>query len=124
MASEESKYTDAGRPAYVRFLLLLLGEVIAGLFLYATFTFMPTAVQMVIALTSLMIVRYDNIFRPKKNKSLGSMLCGITAFLSFFCWVAWRITHQNENFWIRLGLVGVCLTAALIILERRADASD
>ena len=95
---------NTGRPAYLRFLLLL------------------PAVQMVIAFMGFVIVQIDIIFCPKKNKSLASLLCGITAFLSFFCWVAWRVTHQNENFWFRLGLVGGCLAAALIVLEWRADA--
>jgi hypothetical protein len=122
MASQELKELNAGRPAYVRFLLLLLGEAIAGLFLYATFTSVPSAVRTVIGLTVFVIVQIDIIFRPRKNKSLASLLCGITASLSFLCWVAWRITHENENFWLRLGLVGGCLTATLIVLEWRADA--
>jgi hypothetical protein len=42
-----SESLNSGRPTYERFLLLLLGEVIVGFFLYGTFTFMPTAVQMV-----------------------------------------------------------------------------
>ena len=118
MASEES---NTGRPVYLRFLLLLVGEAIAGLILYATFPFMPSGVKLVIVVTVFVIVQIDIIFRPKKNKSLASLLCGITASLSFLCWVAWRITHENENFWLRLGLVGGCLAAALIVLEWRAD---
>ena len=33
---------NSGRPTYERFLLLLLGEAVAGVFLYAVFTFIPT----------------------------------------------------------------------------------
>jgi Ca2+/Na+ antiporter len=109
---------SAGRPAYVRFLLLLLGEAIAGVILYAVFTFMPTAAQIAITLTAWAVIVND-IFDPKKNKSLGSLLCGITAIPAFSCFVAWRITH--EDVWSRLMLVGLCLMAALIFLDRRED---
>jgi hypothetical protein len=116
IASEDS---NDDRPAYVRFLILLLGEAIAGVFLYALFTFIPMAVQMVIVLAGFVIVQIDIIFYPRKNKSLASLLCGITGILALFCYVAWKITH--EDFLTRLGLVGGCLMAALIILDRRAD---
>jgi uncharacterized membrane protein len=111
---------NAGRSVYVRFLLLLVGEAIAGLFLYATFTFMPMFVQILIVLTGVVILHNDIIFHPKKNKSLAALLCGITAIPTSSCYVAWRTTHGDV--WERLGLVGVCLMAALIFLDRRADA--
>jgi hypothetical protein len=117
MASED---LSEGRPAYVRFLLLLLGEVIAGLFLYATLTFMPLLVQIVIALIGLVILQNDILFHPKKNRSLASLLCGITAIPAFSCYIAWRVTHGEV--WERLILVGGSLMAALIFLDRRADA--
>jgi hypothetical protein len=109
---------NSGRPTYERFLLLLLGEAVAGVFLYAVFTFMPTAVQMVITLISWAIIANDNI-DPKKNKSLGSLLCGITAIPVVYCCVAWRVTH--EDVWSRLMLTGGCLMGALIFFDRRAD---
>jgi ABC-type sugar transport system permease subunit len=118
-----SENLNGGRPAYSaykRFLLLLLGEAIAGFFLYGIFTFMPMAVQMVITLTSWVVIMNDNIFHPQKNRSLGSLLCGITAIPVFSCFVAWRITH--EDVWSRLMLVGGCLMAALIFSDRRQDA--
>jgi hypothetical protein len=116
MASEE---LSNARPAYVRFLLLLLGEAVAGVFLYALFTFMPTAVQIPIVLAAWAMLAYDNIFHPKKNRSLGSLLCTITGIPVFCCGVAWRITH--EDVWSRLALTGACLMAALIFLDRRQD---
>jgi hypothetical protein len=119
MASED---LSDGHPAYVRFLRLLLGEAIVGVFLYAVFTFMPMAVQIVITLTALVVIENDIIFHPKKNKSLASLLCGVTAIPAFSCGVAWRITH--EDVWSKLSLTGGCLMAALIFLDRRADACD
>ena len=108
-----------GRPAYGRFLLLLLGETVAGVFLYAVFTFMPTTVQMVVTFLSWAIILNDITFHSTKNKSLGSLLCAITAIPVVCCGVAWRITH--EDVWSRLMLTGACLMAALIFLDRRAD---
>ena len=119
MASEE---LNAGRAAYMRLVLLLVGEAIAGLFLYATFTFMPIAVQTLIVLTGFVIVQIDIIFYPKKNKSLASLLCGITAILVVSSGVAWRITHGEV--WSRLMHVGACLMAALIFLDRRQEWFD
>jgi hypothetical protein len=110
------------RPAYVRFWQLLLGEVVGGLFLYAVFTFLPTAVQMAITLISYAVIANDVIFHPEKNKSLGSLLCAITAIPAVSCGIAWRITH--EDVWSRLTLTGACLMAALIFFDRRADARD
>jgi fatty acid desaturase len=117
MASEN--LSDA-RPAYVRFLFLVLGEAIAGLLLYATFRFMPTFLQIAIILTGLVILQNDILFHPKKNKSLASLLCAITAIPTFSCYVVWRISHGDG--WERLMLVGGCLMAALILLDGRADA--
>ncbi|HTV65448.1 MAG TPA: hypothetical protein VMD98_07580 [Bryocella sp.] len=105
-----------GRAAYARFLLL------AGVFLYGVFTFTPTAVQMLITLVAWGIVSYDNIFHPKKNKSLASLLCVVTAISVFFCGLRWRITH--EDVWSRLALIGASLMAALIFLDRREEWFD
>jgi hypothetical protein len=116
MASE--RLSD-GRPAYARFLLLLLGEAVAGICIYAVFTFMPTAVQMPVTFTAWVIVAGDNILHPRKNKSLAALLCAITAAAASFCGIEWRIT--NQDFWSRLMLTGLCLMATLIFLDRRWD---
>jgi len=109
------------RPVYVRLLLMVLGETIAGIFLYGLFTFMTLAVQMLIAVAAWAVVVNDNLTFPK-NKSLGSLLCGITGAASFSCCIAWRIT--NQELWSRLMLVGTCLLAALIFLDRREEWLD
>ncbi len=116
-----SENLNGGRTAYERFLLLLLllGEAIAGVFLYTIFTFMPTAVQILATLTSWAVIADDNIFHPQKNKSLGSLLCAITAIFFVSSGIAWRINHKDV--WWRLMLTGACLTAGLIFLDRRAD---
>ena len=92
--------------------------MIAGVLLYALFTLVPFAVQMTIAVAGWLVIVNDNL-DPLKNKSLASMLCGFTAAPTVFCAVAWRITH--EDVWSRLMLVGSCLMAALIFLDRRQD---
>ena len=107
------------RPVYVRLLFLILGEALAGVILYALFTFMSFAVQMVVATASWAVIANANCF-PLKNKSLGSLLSGLTALPAVFCFVEWRISH--EDLWSRLMLVGCCLMAALIFLDRRQDA--
>ena len=96
----------------------ILGEAIAGALLYGFFTFMPVAVQMLIAVASWLIVVNENLTFPK-NKGIGSLLCGITAVAGFSCFMMWRITH--EEIWSRLMLVGTCLLAALIFLDRRQE---
>ena len=106
------------RPAYARFLLLLLGEVVAGICIYALFTVMP-AVQMPITVTAWVIVAGDNILHPRKNRSLASLLSAITAVPTSFCGIEWRISH--EDVWSRLMLTGLCLMGSLIFLDRRSD---
>ena len=69
-----------------------------------------------------MVIENDIIFHPKKNKSLASLLCGITAIPVFSCGFAWGITH--EDVWSKLSLTEACLMAALIFLDRRTDACD
>ncbi len=118
MASEN---LSGERPIYVRFFLLLLGEAVVGVFLYAVFTFLPFAVQMLIGLASWAIVFGENLNFPK-NRSLGSLLCGITGMATFSCSIAWRFTH-NET-WSRLAFVGACLLAGLIFLDRRQEWFD
>ena len=113
MASEG---VNEARPAYARFLLLLLGEVVAGICIYAVFTVMP-AVQMPITFTAWAIVAGDNIPHPRKNRSLASLLCAITAAPTSFCGIEWRITHQDV--WSRFMLTGLCLMGTLMFLDRR-----
>jgi hypothetical protein len=119
MASEE---LSSGRSVYARLLLLLLAEVASGVVIYALFTFMPTAVQVPITVAAWAILFYDSTFHPKKNKSLGSLLCAFTGIPVFACGIAWRVTHQDV--WSRLALTGACLMAALIFLDRRQDWRD
>jgi hypothetical protein len=104
-----------------RFALLVVAEVVIGLFLYAIFAFMPMELQMLITVASWTIVFGENLTFPK-NKSLGSLLTAITGFAGFLCWSAWRITHVQV--WSRLGLVGGCLMAGLIFLDRRQEWLD
>jgi hypothetical protein len=115
MASEGLSHA---RPAYARLLLLLLGEVVAGICIYTVFTFMP-AVQMPITFTAWAVVAGDNILHPRKNRSLASLLSAITAVPTFFCGIEWRIGHQDV--WSRLMLTGLCLMGTLIFLDRRWD---
>ena len=89
--------------------------------LYALFTVIPRAVQVTIAAVCWLIVAVDN-FEPRKNKSLASHLCGITGLLIYVCSaVSTVFTHWHEEVCVRLIIVGVCLAAGLILLDRRAD---
>ena len=110
-------------PAYVRLLLLILGEAIAGVFLYALFSFMPMAEILIIVVAGVIIA--NNNFNPSKNKSLASLLCGITAAFTVVCNVVARLSHRgtaHEDMWLRLSLVGAGLMATLIFLDRREGA--
>lgn len=112
---------DASRPVHARLVLLVFGETIAGVLLYLIFTFMPPSVEILIALASWVIVVNDNLTFPK-NKSLCSLLCAITGTAIFSCAVVWRLTHTET--WSRLALVGICLLAGLIFLDRRQEWLD
>jgi len=104
-----------------RFTLLVVAEAVVGLFLYALFTFIPVALQVLITVASWVIVAIETWTFPK-NKSLGSLLSAITSAAVFLCWLAWRITY--EQVWSRVELVGVCLMAGLIFLDRRQEWLD
>jgi hypothetical protein len=100
---------------------MILGEGIAGVFLYVLFAFMPVALQALIAVAVWAIVFSENLTFPK-NKSVGSLLCVITGAACFCCGVAWRVTQRE--IWSRLGIVSGCLLAALIFLDRRQEWFD
>ncbi len=104
-----------------RFSLLVAAEAIAGLFLYTLFTFIPVGLQMLITVAGWVIVEIE-IWTFPKNRSLGSVLSAITGVAGFLCLLAWRITHREV--WSRLGLVGGCLIAGLILLDRRQEWLD
>ena len=106
---------------YRRLLLIVLGEAITGTFLYTVFKLMPLALQMMVALASWVILENEILTFPK-NKSLASLLSAITGGAASSCFVAWRIT--NQEFWSRLMLVGMCLSAGLIFLDRRQEWFD
>ena len=76
---------------------------------------------MLISVACWVIVRIERWTFPK-NKSLASLLCAVTGVAVLLCWLAWRITH--EQVWSSLGLVGVCLMAGLIFLDRRQEWLD
>ena len=100
------------------FTLLVVAEAVVGLFLYALFALIPVGLQMLITVASWVIVEIEILTFPK-NKSLGSALSAITGVAGLLCWLAWRITHEQA--WSRLGLVGGCLMAGLIFLDRRQE---
>ena len=111
-----------GQSIYARFALLTVGWASAGVLLYVLSTVLPVEVLAFIAIGAWAIVRLDTVSR--KNKSLASLLCGITCLLTAVCAVALRITHWHWHDYVlgRLIFVGLCLGAGLILLDRRADA--
>jgi hypothetical protein len=103
------------RPPWQRLILLVACEAAAGISLYAIFTFMPFAVQLLVVVVVWVIIT-NNFLDPSYTKSLGSLLWAITAMPTTFCYVRWRMTHQDS--WSRLAIVGACLMAALIFVDR------
>lgn len=101
-----------------RFLRLAAIEVLIGAVLYAVFIFTPTAVSLICGLASWIVIQID-IFDPKRTRSLGSLLCALTAIPSTFCLIAWRITDQD--IWMTRMLVCGTLMAGLIVLDRWED---
>jgi hypothetical protein len=102
-----------------RFMLLAGGELVAGVLLYVVFMFTPIVVPMICGGVSFIVVQID-IFDPKRTKSLGYKLCGITAIPSTGCLIVWRMT--DKDIWLRLMLVFGTLMAGLIVLDRREDS--
>lgn len=120
-ASSSRTSTGYGRSTYARLLLLVVCEITAGTLLYGLFTVMPLALQALVTVASWTIVSIEVGTFPK-NKSMGSFLGAVTGVASFSCGVAWGITGQEV--WSRLMLVGGCLMAALIFLDRRQEWLD
>jgi len=108
-----------GREIYWRRLsVMVAAEVAVGLMFYGLFTFLPLAVEVIFALIAGVIIQYDIIF-PNPKKSLGSLLGMITAVPGTACLIAWSVT--DRDIWLRLMVVGLSLSATLIVLDRRED---
>jgi hypothetical protein len=117
----DSSTFSESQPSYRRLLIMVLGEAIAGMLLYAAFKLMPLGLQILVAVACWVIVVNENLTFPK-NKSVGSLLSALTGVAVFSCGVAWGIT--SHEFWSRLMLVGTCLLAGLIFLDRRQEWFD
>jgi hypothetical protein len=111
-----------GQSLYARLALLIVGWATVGILLYIVSKFLPGAVLVTIAIAAWAIVKLDSVSR--KNKSLASSLCAITAMVTGICGTALWVTdgHWHDHVLVRLVFVGVCLGAGLILLDRRADA--
>ena len=106
---------------YVRLVLLIIAWAMAGVLLYSLFTFTPRVIQVTIAAVCWLIVVIDD-FEPRKNKSLASYLCAFTGILIYVCSIVSTVfAHWHEEVCVRLIIVGVCLAAGLILLDRRGD---
>jgi len=114
-----SQNSSDSQSVYVRMALLIAGWMITGVLFYALSTLLPAAILGVIVVVAYVVVRLDPV--PRKNSSLGSLLCWITGVPTFVCAVAMHFTHWHENVLGRLIFVGLCLMAGLIVLDRRAD---
>jgi hypothetical protein len=109
------------RPVHGRLLILVLGEAVVGTLLFAFFTVMPLAVQLLFGLVAWAIGAIG-VFDSLKKKSVGSLLRRVTAACAFLCLVGWIITC--EDIWWRLVLVHSCLMAALRFIDDREDWVD
>jgi glucan phosphoethanolaminetransferase (alkaline phosphatase superfamily) len=111
-------------PGYVRFLLLVFGEVIAGAVLYTLFPFMPAAAQVLVFLGATVIAMSGRP-KPKDEKSLASLLSAYTGVFLRICAICVivlerirpRITREDVKW--RVVFVCVCLVAALRLLDGR-----
>jgi len=105
----------------VRLAFLIVGWAIAGVVLYVISMFLPGVLLVAIAIAAWATVKLDRVSR--KNESLASSLCGITALLTGVCGAVLWFTHEHwhDRVLARLIFVGVCLGAGLILLDRRAD---
>jgi len=118
-----------GLSAYTRFLLPVLGEVIAGGILYALFPFMPALVQVLVFLAAIVTAMSG---RPKPNevKSLASLLCAYTGVFVRICVICVIVLERSrpgitrEDVEWRVVFVGVCLVAALRLLDRRVGFKE
>jgi hypothetical protein len=106
------------QPIHIRLLLLMLGEVIVGTLLFAFFTVMPLAVQLLFGLAAWAIGAIG-VFDSLKKKSVGSLLRRMTAASAGLCLVGWIIAR--EDIWWRLVLVHLCLMAALRFIDDREE---
>jgi len=100
---------------------MILAEGIAGTLLYGLFTVMPLVLQALITVAVWTVV-WIEIGTFPKNKSIGSLLSAVTGLATFSCGIVWTITDQEA--WSRLTLVGACLMAGLIFLDRRQEWLD
>jgi hypothetical protein len=110
------------RVAWIRLTLLAFCELIAGVVLYRLFTYLPT-VEVVAAVLAFVLVEHDNLF-VEKARSLGRLLCGITAIAAVTFAIAarfarWGVPLLHEEPWFRLMCTAACLMALLILLDRR-----
>jgi hypothetical protein len=104
-----------GKIDWHQFVLLAGVEVAAGFLLYLLCTFLPRGAQFPLGVTSFVILQMD-ILIPSRRRSLGSLLCAITAVPATICGIAWSMADQAV--WLRLALVNGCLMAGLILLDR------
>ena len=113
--------SSGAQSAYLRLALLIFCWATAGALLYFAFTVIPRTIQVTIAALSWLIVLVDD-FEPRKNKSFASYLCAATGLLIYACSVVSTVfAHWHDEVFVRLIIVGVCLAAGLILLDRRAD---
>lgn len=101
-----------------RFGFLAAAEIAAGIVLYALFTVTSEVVLAGFVMASFVIFQID-IFDPKRNRSIGSLLGIVTAVLATVCFAIGNATHRDV--WTRLMFVGFSLQATLIALDRWAD---
>lgn len=107
------------RPTWGVVALFVVVELLAGLLLYAVFTFVSMTVGVIIALVGWAAIRVD-IFDPLRTNSLWSRLSAITAVPATAFFIAWRVTDQGV--WLMLMLVGSTLMGGLVLLDRWEDA--
>jgi hypothetical protein len=126
MASEDP---SDGLPGHVRFLLLVVAVVIAGVGLYALFPFLPAAVQVFVMLAACVIATRGNP-TPDDEKTLASLVCGYIAVFVYICvtcvivWESIRPSIARDDAEFRVWFVASCLVAGLRLLDGRVSFGE
>ena len=95
--------------AHKNLLLWLLGEAIAGVFLYAIASHLSDFAQVIILLVAVMVIWNDRPF-PK------TLLFWLPIVLGLFCATVWKIT--GEAVWERVGFACICVRAVYRVIDR------
>jgi len=101
--------SDHNRSASKNLVLWLLGELILGVFFYATLNRLTDRAQVIILVVAIVVIWYRIDFPKRTADSYTILLFWLPVALGLFCGVLWRIT--GEEVWVRTGIACICVRA-------------